>query len=295
MRIIRIPKAQTITTLHFTKNQKLIITGQGGYSVANLDSWSIELSENYFFPYRSVLSEDRTGQEIIFFLCTGPMHRMHPDEATQGAKPFLVDSYPTQVIAFPESHAIVARGWSQTTCVDMTTGKPRPELLASLIPEEVRGDHFSAIFANDSRTRLAYGRPDFAGIHIYDRNEARTIASIRTPIITFNNVIYLPDGDHFLTWASMKIYILSITRKKMIRAFTKSPRAIQDACLTPDGQRLLTCSKSGNVRVHESISGEILKEFDWNIGGLTAIAISPDGTMAAVAGNRGRVVVWDLE
>lgn len=68
-----------------------------------------------------------------------------------------------------------------------------------------------------------------------------------------------------------------------------------DAAFTPDGGRLLTVSKEGAARVWDAATWTCERSFTWHVGPLRAVAVAPDGTRAAAAGDSGRVVVWDLE
>jgi WD40 repeat protein len=61
----------------------------------------------------------------------------------------------------------------------------------------------------------------------------------------------------------------------------------------PDSQSLLSAATDGLVK-HWSLTGELLRTIDWQIGELGAVAIAPDGLTAAVGGAED-IVVWDLE
>ena len=48
------------------------------------------------------------------------------------------------------------------------------------------------------------------------------------------------------------------------------------------------------IHVFDIESGVLRRSFDWNIGGIQAIAIAPDGLTAAAGAERG-IIVWDLD
>lgn len=64
---------------------------------------------------------------------------------------------------------------------------------------------------------------------------------------------------------------------------------------TPDGKSLISASSDGTVRVWEAATGLQTQCFDMNVGKLAAADVSPDGTVAAVGGATGEIVVWDVE
>ena len=64
---------------------------------------------------------------------------------------------------------------------------------------------------------------------------------------------------------------------------------------TPDGRSLISASSDGTVRVWEAATGLQKQCFEMNVGKLATADVSPDGTMAAVGGATGEIVVWDLE
>lgn len=63
----------------------------------------------------------------------------------------------------------------------------------------------------------------------------------------------------------------------------------------PQNRYLLTASWDGTVGVHDIETGELCTSYDWNLGRLYCMAISPDGMTAAVGGRSREIVIWDLE
>jgi hypothetical protein len=75
----------------------------------------------------------------------------------------------------------------------------------------------------------------------------------------------------------------------------KLPRKhFQGAAFTTDGKRLLTISNEATVRVWETTNWSECHAYEWKAGPLRFIAMSSDGTRAAVASTR-KIVIWDLD
>lgn len=71
--------------------------------------------------------------------------------------------------------------------------------------------------------------------------------------------------------------------------------AVHDLAFDPSGRVLATANGDGLVRWWEAETGAPRRTFDWGIGEVSAVAFSPDGTLAAAAGPAGRVAVWDVD
>jgi WD40 repeat protein len=60
------------------------------------------------------------------------------------------------------------------------------------------------------------------------------------------------------------------------------------------GRFVLTASKA-TVRVWDTSNWTVANTFDWQVGPITCLAVSPDGSLAAAGSATGKVVVWDVE
>lgn len=63
----------------------------------------------------------------------------------------------------------------------------------------------------------------------------------------------------------------------------------------PNGRHLFATSNDTTVHVFDTQTWERRERYRWQLGNLKAVAISPDGTLAAAAGHDGDLVIWDLD
>lgn len=58
--------------------------------------------------------------------------------------------------------------------------------------------------------------------------------------------------------------------------------------------RFLLSASGTKVTAWDPVTWKPLHRFDWKIGKVTCLAVSPDGTIAAAGGDKGKVAVWDV-
>lgn len=63
----------------------------------------------------------------------------------------------------------------------------------------------------------------------------------------------------------------------------------------PNGRRLFVTSNDETVHEFDAVTLDRTNRYTWQLDRLSAVAVSPDGSLAAAGSATGEVVVWDLE
>lgn len=120
------------------------------------------------------------------------------------------------------------------------------------------------------------------------------IARMTVPVYYVAGLAAKPDGSAVVCYKDSSLYYWPIGEKiQKVRTGTlKHYRAL---AFHPDGRHLLAGNNDATARLIDTHTWQITRQFAWNIGRLVSVAVSPDGTLAAAGGERGRIVVWDLD
>lgn len=103
-----------------------------------------------------------------------------------------------------------------------------------------------------------------------------------------------PDGSALAFFRGSSLYLWRVG-EPLLKARTGTLKHYRGVCFHPDGRHLLAGNNDATARLIDTHTWQVVRQYTWDVGGLTAVAVSPDGALAAAGGAKGRVVVWDLD
>jgi len=106
-------------------------------------------------------------------------------------------------------------------------------------------------------------------------------------------VAMCPQCETFASTDDYGIRIHDARSLQLRHVLTGHKGRVDSLAYLPDG-RLLSGSWDNTVRIWDPMTGHELSCHNWEIGGIRAVAVSPDGLMAAAGSDRGTIVLWDL-
>lgn len=106
-----------------------------------------------------------------------------------------------------------------------------------------------------------------------------------------------PDGNWFVVQSTNSLLFMHTADPAASRWPPAANRShITGLAFHPSGRYVAATSNDATVRLYDrDADWAIARTFDWSIGRLKSVAFSSDGCLAAAGGEKGRIVVWDVD
>jgi WD40 repeat protein len=157
-------------------------------------------------------------------------------------------------------------------------------------------DNFSkAVLSPDGRYLAAVKYPD--RLHTMDARTGTVIAEcpLKHNYLECNGLAFSPDAELIAAACGPTLLIGQTLTGVLVASRRVGRRHFNDLKFTPDGRRLVTVSNDETARLWDTESWNEVGGFEWKIGRLRTVAVSPDGLRMAAGADSGKVVVWDYD
>jgi WD40 repeat protein len=109
------------------------------------------------------------------------------------------------------------------------------------------------------------------------------------------DLAFSPDGKLLAATCGQFLCVWDVDRTEPIWRAKVNRRHFQAVAFTPDGRFLAAVRNDRSACFWGTEDWRQVATFDWEIGPLVSLAISPDGMRAAAGSRRGKIVVWDVD
>jgi hypothetical protein len=170
------------------------------------------------------------------------------------------------------------------------TGKAKPTVV------DVPGVALALQFSRDA-TLLATGSSgNDRFVRVFRMPKFERLAEMKADGSATRGLAFSPDGQRLAAAVGKVVHLWeSGTGKPIFTVKGTKSGQVNGVAFAPDGRRLAYVYQNGEVVLCNAASGAESARFAWQISKATSIAFSPDGLVCAVGGDKGQVVIWDLD
>jgi WD40 repeat protein len=159
---------------------------------------------------------------------------------------------------------------------------------------------FWAVAASPDGDRLAVTAAPWtrsAELALYDARSGERVAALVPDYFHRGGPLrWSPDGTTLAAVAHCDLALFDAADgRRAWRVRAGGRQAFTALAFHPSGRSLLLGCYDGTARLYDVASGREVRSFAWPLGKVLSVAFAPDGTLAAAGGDKGQVVVWDVD
>ena len=149
----------------------------------------------------------------------------------------------------------------------------------------------SVAFSPDNVSIAAAGGTNI-GLWRATENEPLLFQRLRD--VDVRSLAFSPDGQVLVTATGRAILLIDPVKQQSDELITGPANYFRCVSFCPDGQGFVTGRSDGSVLFWNAPTGQDSKTYQWQASTVNTVAVSPDNTTAAGAGDDFTVCVWDL-
>jgi WD40 repeat protein len=178
-------------------------------------------------------------------------------------------------------------GWARTWTVS----------IADLQVEKLTVSDDGRLLAMTARSALGEHKLDYPRrVEVWNGLTGKFVSSGDYPYNYAPILLFSPEAEQLVGMNDMTLLVWPVEglgAPRLVRNDTR--KDFTSIAFDPTGRRLYATSNDTTVQVFDTESWERVNRFTWQVGRLKAVAVSPDGMLAAAGGDKGDIVIWDVD
>jgi WD40 repeat protein len=138
-------------------------------------------------------------------------------------------------------------------------------------------------------------RSDDHSVRLWDPTTWQVRGTLRDHGAKATAMAFSPNSRVLAVICGPVLHIWDVVTGTTLVRHKPNKQHFKDVAFTPDGRFLLLSRDDQTVRVWNTQTWREQAAFDWDIGAIVSVAVAPDGMRAAAGGEKGKIVVWDLD
>jgi WD40 repeat protein len=106
---------------------------------------------------------------------------------------------------------------------------------------------------------------------------------------------FSPDGKTLIGYGEKEVTLWDTGTGSQVGQLSPGRAKLHGLAVHPSGRFLVTASADQTARTWDLATLRQSQALKWPVGKLSSVALSPDGTLAAAGGEKGQVVLWDID
>lgn len=117
----------------------------------------------------------------------------------------------------------------------------------------------------------------------------------RTADVAVRRIAFSPSGKQLGVVVDGGLRVWDVKTTELLWDADDDKAQVLDLAYHPAGNVVAVARTDGAAVFLDALSGKVLHRYAWKVGQLNSVAFSPDGLTCAAGGEKGQVVVWDVD